>query len=257
MSCSPSVRGARAALVFLTRLPAGGFPYSHADLRWASAHFPMVGLLVGALGAAVLWAAQPLGSFLAATLSVTATVLATGALHEDGLADTADALGGSHEPTKVHAILKDSRVGAYGAIALVLSLLLRIGALSQLGPSGAPLLLLAHSVARTGPVWLMAALPYVTNEAAKVAAIAKGGGAAQASVASVWMLFACGIAVVAGVAPSVALASPPAMVLTTLLLGSWFRARIGGFTGDLLGATEQVNEVVLLLLGLTLLGSGW
>ncbi len=256
MNLPASIRGSRAAFVFLTRLPVGGFPYSAEDFRWAPAHFPLVGILVGALGSAVLWTATPLGSVLAAALAVTATVCATGAFHEDGLADTIDALGGAHGQKKILEILKDSRIGTYGATALCLSLVFRIGALSELGSTGVPLLVLVNGLARTGPVWMMAALPYVSGEGAKGASVARGGGLAQSAIAGLWMLVACGIGVWGGVRPIVALALSVAMTLISLWLGRWFRARAGGITGDFLGATEQINEIALLLLGLALLRSG-
>ncbi len=246
-STPPFLRGMRAAFVFLTRLPVGGFPYATADWRWAPAHFPFVGLVVGSLGAAVLWGAAPLGSFLAATLTVVALVLATGAFHEDGLADTADALGGAHGPKKIHEILKDSRIGTYGAVALALSLLLRVGALTELGLAGVLPLVLIHAAARTGPVWLMALLPYVSGEGAKGSSVAKGGGLPQSLVASLWTLGGFGICNAVGIGLPLLVATAVATVVVTMLLASWFRARAGGITGDFLGATQQVTEVVLLL----------
>ena len=117
----PQLRGIRAAFVFMTRLPLGGFPYRAADWRWANAYFPLVGMVVGALASATWLLCAPLGTWPAALAAVTASVLVTGAFHEDGLADSADALGGGiDERERVLEILKDSRLGTYGTTALVL-----------------------------------------------------------------------------------------------------------------------------------------
>jgi adenosylcobinamide-GDP ribazoletransferase len=102
---------------------------------------------------------------VASVATVAALALVTGAFHEDGLADTADALGGAFDREKLFAILKDSRIGSFGATALILVLLLRIAALAKLGPMAAGGLLLGQTLSRTTPVWMMAALPYATPAA--------------------------------------------------------------------------------------------
>ncbi|MBM4363157.1 MAG: adenosylcobinamide-GDP ribazoletransferase, partial [Deltaproteobacteria bacterium] len=194
MTFPPPVRALRAAFVFLTRLQVGGFPYSADDFRWSTAHFPIVGVVVGAIGAGVLGLALPLGPDLAALLALCATVYCTGAFHEDGLADTLDALGGAHSKKKVLEILKDSRIGTYGGAALVLSLTARFLALASLtrhasvtpyGSVPASLLLLptVHALARIGPVFLMRFLPYASEEGAKGASVAEGGKTPQLIVA--------------------------------------------------------------------------
>src|SRR5438045_786510 len=111
------VRGLRAAIVFLTRVPAGGFPYREPEWRWAPAWFPLVGAGVGAVAGGVAWLAAGAGSLVAGALAVIASLLVTGAFHEDGLADTADALGGAYDREKLFAILKDSRIGSFGGAA--------------------------------------------------------------------------------------------------------------------------------------------
>src|SRR5262245_51603355 len=123
------LRTARAAVVFLTRIPLGGFPYSEAEWARAAAWFPLVGSLVGALAAGAWWVVRPAGDLVAAIVAVIVCLVITGALHEDGLADTADALGGATDRAKMFAILKDSRIGTFGAAALALSLLLRVALL--------------------------------------------------------------------------------------------------------------------------------
>lgn len=243
------VRAARAAFVFLSRLPVGGFPYSADEWRWAAAHFPLVGVVIGAFGAGVYAAAHGLGSSVAAVLALTTTVLLTGAFHEDGLADTADAMGGAHGAKGVLEILKDSRVGSYGGTALVLTLLLRVSCLSQLGVMQAlPALVLSHTFARTGPVWLMTTLPYVSLGAQAKGSSVAAASTPQAVVASIWAL-ACGAAIAAldGGWWAAVSAAALAVASVNVVLRAWFRARVGGFTGDFLGAAEQVGESAVLL----------
>ena len=124
----------RWAWAFLTRLPGGAHPGDDRELGRSVPWFPIVGAILGALSGTVYWALHgPLGAPLAAVLAVAASAAATGGLHEDGLADTADALGGATRERRLE-IMKDSRVGVFGAMALVLSTLARVFAVSSLGP---------------------------------------------------------------------------------------------------------------------------
>jgi adenosylcobinamide-GDP ribazoletransferase len=244
----------RAAFVFLTRLPVGGFPYEKEHFAWAPAHFPLVGVVVGALSAGLLWILQPLGPWVAASFALLGSVYATGAFHEDGLADTADALGGAHSSKKIHDILKDSRIGTYGACAVVLSLLLRCALLAELQISGLSLALVCwmavHGLSRVGPVMLMAVLPYVAGEGAKGSVVAQGGQRSRAVVACLWGgLILLGAALLR-IPASVLVAWCGALLLVTFLAGRTFLRRAGGYTGDFLGATEQVTEISLLAVGL-------
>jgi adenosylcobinamide-GDP ribazoletransferase len=239
------VRAVRAAVVFLTRVPLGGFPYREAEWRWAPAWFPLVGAAVGAVAAVVSWLARGAGPFAAAALAVSAAMLVTGAFHEDGLADTADALGGAYDREKLFVILKDSRIGSFGAAALVMSLVLRVALLAQLGPAAPLALVLSGALSRVPPVWLMAALPYVTSpEAARSRPVARGGPA-QA-------LWATGVAAAIAAGShaftlSGALAAAGVALGSALVCGWRFQVRAGGITGDFLGATQQVAECALLL----------
>lgn len=240
------LRGARAAFVFFSRLPVGGFPYRASDWHWAPAHLPLVGAVVGAGSAAVLalGGALGLGPLLRAVLAVAASVWLTGALHEDGLADSADGLGGGGDRERVLAIMKDSRIGSYGAIALGLALLARVAALSELPASAWFALVAVHVGARVAPVWLLCALPYVNDRAD-----AKSQGlfrprALHGAVALGWSLSVAMVAVALGGLPArAALAAVLAPLVLVPLLASYFRRRVGGVTGDLLGAAEQLAEV--------------
>lgn len=248
MSVPPAINGARAAFVFLTRLPVGGFPYSKDDWRWASGHFPLVGAVLGALLALVWWCTSGIGALAQAALCVIVSLFLTGAFHEDGLADTADALGGVVSRERVFAILKDSRIGSFGAAALCMALVLRVALLAQLSAIAPAALVISQCVARVPPVWLMRALPYVSDPAlAKNKNVARAG-TPQAAVASLWaVLVVAGCVLSGGLAPASVAALAPAAVLVALACGYRFHARVGGITGDFLGATQQVGECCILL----------
>jgi adenosylcobinamide-GDP ribazoletransferase len=244
----PFFRGARAAMTFLTRVPVGGFPYSEADFRWSSAWFPFVGLLLGAAQAVVFFAASRAGSFVAAALTVGVSMLLTGAFHEDGLADTADALGGAYERKRLFEILKDSRVGSFGAGALTVVLVLRIAVLARLGAAAPLALVLTQSLSRTPPIWMMVAMPYVTADDAAKSRLVARAGAEQALVATAWPALAIAVAIAQRWLTLPEAAAMLAGVTVVALLGAQrFHARAGGITGDFLGATQQVCECAALL----------
>ncbi len=243
----PSIRGIRAAFVFLTRVPVGGFPYRAEDWKWAAAHAPLVGAAVGAVAGIAARLLHPVGDTPAAVLAVGISMLVTGAFHEDGLADTSDALGGASDPTRVFAILKDSRVGTFGAAALVVSVVARATLAAALGASAPYGFVIAGAVARVAPIWLMATLPYVTDEASSKSRAVLRGGWAQAFVAGAWGALVLGAFVAAGRLSFVrALVVTAAVTAAGVLTGWRYRRRVGGITGDFLGATEQIGEIVVL-----------
>jgi adenosylcobinamide-GDP ribazoletransferase len=240
----PALRGVRAAFVFLTRVPVGGFPYRRADWAWAAAHAPLVGLVVGAFLGGVDRVLLPLGPLSAAFLVLGVSLLVTGAFHEDGLADTSDALGGAHDAQRVLEILKDSRIGTFGAAALVVSIAGRAALLAQLGASGLWALPLAGCAARVGPIWLLVLLDYVTSAPEAKSRDFAGARSSHAAVATAWFLAAAAAAALAGVVSvSRSGAIALAMVLVTCVTGFRYRQRTGGITGDFLGATEQLCEL--------------
>lgn len=237
----------------MTRVPVGGFPYSKEEWRWSSAWFPFVGFALGIAAAGVWSALAAAGPWVASIGALTATVLLTGAFHEDGLADSADALGGAYDREKLFVILKDSRVGAFGALALVLTIVFRLCLLAELDTRAPVALVAGHTLARLGPVWLMVAMPYVTDAEAKSRLVTRAS-APQGLLATA-LTVVCLIGLTAW---SPGLAVPLcgaflAMAGATLFCGWRFRVRAGGVTGDFLGASEQVNEVVVLLLLLLLM----
>lgn len=242
------------ALQFLTRLPVPGWVgYEPAWLNQCARHFPLVGAGVGALGAAVLLAAAAVWPApVAALLAVAATLVLTGAFHEDGLADTFDGLGGAVPRARALAIMKDSRIGTYGAAALVLSLGLRVALLSVLCAQqplfAAAVLVLAHGWGRAAAVLLMAALPYAGDaEHAKAKPLATAVGPREWGTALGWALL-LGAAAVAWGLPGWRVAAAALAVAGVLLwMRRWLRRRLGGYTGDTLGAAEQLAELAVLL----------
>jgi adenosylcobinamide-GDP ribazoletransferase len=245
------LRSIRAAVIFLTRVPVGGFPYSRAEWAWASAQFPLVGGLVGAATGALFAALRPSGALGAAVVAVGISMLLTGAFHEDGLADTSDALGGAFDRDKLRAILKDSRVGTFGAAALVVSIAGRAAFLARLSPSRAAAIVTAVAFvaasARVGPVWQMVALPYATEQGAKSRDVTRAR-VPQALVATTYAALAAGLACAfGGLSPARAMAVVGVQVGVTLVTSYRYLVRLGGISGDFLGATEQLAELAGLL----------
>ena len=241
--------GGRAAFSFLTIIPVGGFPYSEDAWRWSAAWFPMVGAFLGLAAAGVFTVLEPAGFGVAAISAVAFTVFMTGAFHEDGLADTADALGGAYNRGRVFEILKDSRVGTYGGLALVFSVALRATCLASLGLEAPIALVVVHTAARTTPVWLMASIPYVTSTDVSKSRPVIQGSTPQAALGTVFFVAVLGALVWQGsTSTAVAVSLIATLAVVALVCGRYFTKRAGGITGDFLGATEQANEVALLVI---------
>ena len=240
------LRGARAAFVFFSRLPVGGFPFSSSDWHWAPAHLPLVGAVVGGACAAAfaLGGGLHLPPLVTACVTLALSLWLTGALHEDGLADAADGLGGApHDRERALAIMKDSRIGSYGACALVLSLLLRAGAIAALAPASWFAIVYVHAWARVGPVWLLLSEPYVNDRPDAKSQGLFATRAVHLATALGWGGAAAGLGVWAGwLSAPAAITAALAPLATSAALGPYFRRRIGGVTGDLLGMAEQVAE---------------
>lgn len=245
------------AVQYFTRIPMPRWVgHDGAQLSGAARYLPAIGVGVGAVAAAVFWAAAMVFSaVIAAILSTVVTVLLTGALHEDGLADTADGLGGGHTRERALEIMKDPRIGAFGAIALMLLLSLKIATLSALPLWRAAAALIAgHALSRWCAVLLVWRLPYArTDGSARARAVVERGARADIIVATVFGLAPVGVLFgLARLPDAVAYEAfvaggALAAVLTTVLLGFWYTRRLGGYTGDTLGATQQITEVVFYL----------
>lgn len=233
-----------AAVMFFTRLPVpagwGGRP---EDLQRAAAYFPLVGWLVGGVAALTWWlAARVWPPAIASGVSMVATLLLTGAFHEDGFADVCDGFGGGYTKERILEIMRDSRVGAFGAIGVTVMLGLKWQAVAHLPGAAAPALLVAgHVLSRTASVALMAVLSYVREDAAKAKPIATQLGGGRLLVA-----LATGGAALA-LLPAQAVGAILALVAVWAMLAAWFRQRLGGYTGDCLGAAQQVAELVFYL----------
>lgn len=234
------------AVQFLTRLPTPDLKGFESDWISRSArYFPLVGMLVGAICAAVFWGASQLWQGqLPAWLAIAIGVLVTGAFHEDGLADTADGLGGGSDPARRLTIMKDSRIGTYGGLALLLTLAVKAAALASLPAALAAWALVAgHAAARGASVVTMRALYYVgAAETAKwkpaPADLTPAEVAVALLIAAAPLAFGTWGAVVGALAFGGLFAGVMALTARRLL---------GGYTGDVLGAVEQVFELGFML----------
>ena len=258
-----AIRHFLLAVQFFTRIPVTGrladwVGYSPDMLRASAGHFPGVGWIVGLVAAGMLAAVYlllPAGNaytpLVAAVFSTLATVLLTGCFHEDGLTDVIDGLGGSYERERALDIMKDSRIGAYGAMAMVLAVLSKVALIALLASQHRQLALAAligaHVIARLWPMLVVRSLPHVGDTA-------KSKSKPLAEFISRKGLVSCGIWAL----PAVALLAcwqGWAMLLPALMLSAavalwmrqWLQRRLQGFTGDGLGAIEQVSEIAFYL----------
>jgi adenosylcobinamide-GDP ribazoletransferase len=240
------VTGFVDAVGFLTRVPVGRREVTPQAMAGAVPWFPVVGVAVGLLEAGVYaLTREPLTPLVAATLAVTAQLLVTGAFHEDGLADLADAAGGWTRQQRLE-ILDDPFHGTYGVLALVASFAVRAAALAALDAGHAVgALVAAHAGGRGAAVLLMALLPAASGEG--LGASYLGPLRRPQALAGV---AAGGVAVMAGLAwwsPVAALVAAVAAAGLAGLVGAYARRTLGGLTGDALGGAEQVAETAILL----------
>ena len=254
-----AIRHFLLAVQFFTRIPITGrlgdwVGYSPQMLRDAAGHFPGVGWIVGLVAAGVLAATAlllPAGNtyapLIAAIFSTIATVLLTGCFHEDGLADVVDGLGGSHERERALAIMKDSRIGAYGAMAMLLAVLSKVALVALLASHSLQLalatLLSAHVIARLWPLCVVRSLPHVGDTAQSkskpLAAFISGKGLL---VCTAWALPAA-VLLACWQGAAVLLPALVRSAAAALWMRQWLHRRLQGFTGDGLGAVEQVSEI--------------
>ncbi len=238
------------AIRFLTVMPT---PHSDGTptpdwLARAMKYFPLVGAGIGCASALVfVIGCQIWSPLIGAILAIAASIAMTSALHEDGLADTIDAFGGGWTVERRLAIMKDSRIGTYGALALGLGCALRISALATLPIwTGAVTLIAVHAAARAMPAFVMNHLPYAGDTSAMKVSYA------EASVRHGEIVFLLVTAALAAI--PLALVSFKSVAIGLLigavlgaLLARWAQRLIGGYTGDVLGAIEQLFEIGFLL----------
>ena len=242
------------AFTFLTRLPVKhAAPIGKGELSAALWCAPLVGIAVGLAGAVVYWLAQALNvpTLAAAALAVAATVFVTGALHEDGLADVADGFGGGGTRERKLEIMRDSRIGTYGVCALILSFLLRVAALASLGNAGlvAAALVVAHAAGRAPFAAFMSLVPAARSDGLS----ADAGRPAQSSAAVAtlfgFLALIVGLGFGAGVVAAI-------LLCTGFGFMAWLCNRqIGGQTGDVLGALEQIGEIAVMLVAAAMVRS--
>lgn len=245
------------ALQFFTRMPIPRWVgFEPGWLQHASRYFPAVGIVVGAVGAGVYAAAVLVWpAAVAVLLSTVATIYLTGAFHEDGFADTCDGFGGGMTPARVLEIMQDSRIGAYGAIGIGLLLALKCATLAYLAPQAAVgALLVAHPLSRLAATALVWRLTYVRAEG-KAKPLAQHMSATEflIALASVVLVVAA-VGAIGWISWVAVAAGVMAAVIATTWLARLFVRRIGGYTGDCLGAVQQTTEAVFYLALLALAG---
>ncbi|RKP44844.1 adenosylcobinamide-GDP ribazoletransferase [Trinickia fusca] len=233
-----------AALGYFTRIPVPrGIGFAPGDLAGAARYLPLVGVIVGGIGGLVYLAAlRVFPVSIAVLLSMAATLAVTGAFHEDGLADCCDGFGGGATRDDVLRIMRDPRLGAFGAVGLVLALALKWQALAALPPLRAAwVMLAAHAASRTLAASFLATLDYARTEgkAQPVAQRMSAGALAWAAVLGLpwlfwpdWRAGACALALA---------------VVCRVLLARYFVRRLGGYTGDCLGFAQQIFELAIYL----------
>lgn len=233
------------ALAFFTRIPIpADTPYSARRLNQANRYFGLVGIIVGIISATVYLVGQAiLPPQIAVALAMVSSLLVTGAFHEDGLADVFDGFGGGWEPAQKLEIMKDSRLGTYGAAALVMALGIKWLALTALAESNpwlpALALIAMHALSRICAASLIFSYPYVrADQNSKVKPLAN-----QQSPQDLWVLIVTGLIILLLLPLNTALAIVMVLTATRFLCGKWFEQQLGGYTGDCLGATQQLAEL--------------
>jgi adenosylcobinamide-GDP ribazoletransferase len=243
-------RGFFNALRFMTIFPVPSSEAATAPdwLSRCAKYFPAVGICVGLVSAAALLLAESIWSpVIAALLAVATSIAVTGGLHEDGLADTADGFGGGWSVEKRLAIMKDSRIGAYGALALMFGIALRVTALAEMPLwTAAAALIAAHAAARITPAFVMNALPYAGDTAAMKVSYADAPVSTN-DIGFALIVVACALAPLAFVSVSSAISGLLLGAILAAAIALWARRLIDGYTGDVLGAIEQMFEIGFLL----------
>lgn len=243
------------AIMFFTRIPIPfNLPYSTEFMNNAQKYYPLVGWIVGGLTAAVFYGAHFIFSIeISLALSMIFSVLLTGAFHEDGFTDVCDSFGGGYGKNKILEIMKDSRIGAYGVIGIILLLLLKFLSLRELGHYGTPLLMAAIINGHTSSRFHSALMIY-THTYVRDTDESKSKPMAQKSLSFTALI----IPLVFTLLPYflfkewIFFVALPISYLGKLYLAAYFKKHIGGYTGDCLGTIQQVCEVLFYLIILVL-----
>lgn len=245
------------ALGFFTRIPVPNFADFHEEeLNHSAKYFPLIGIIVGLVGAFFFYLASFIfPQVMAVLISMAATIYLTGAFHEDGLADSADGIGGGWQREQILTIMQDSRLGTYGAVALFLMLFAKFQTLNLLPTTFIPLLLIAgHALSRLSAVWVMATLQYVksTGKAKPLATQISAGHLLLANIVGLLpFLVIMGLLIRNHHASVVIIKFALITLLPVFASWFWWRAKllknIGGYTGDGLGAMQQITELTFYL----------
>jgi len=234
------------AVMFYTRIPVPrNLPYSDEILNRSTRYFPFIGWIVGGVGAAAFYGLQfVFPANLAILLSMIATIFMTGAFHEDGFADFCDGFGGGYTKEKILSIMKDSRIGTYGSIGLVGMLSVKFLSLTALDLKLIPLMLVAaHALSRLMPVLVIFTSEYARADLeSKSKPIGKKGKITDLLMAIFFGLF--WLAFLPLVFPAIIV---PALLLVTVVFRRYIVGKLGGYTGDCLGALQQLSEVIFYL----------
>ncbi len=228
--------------MFYTRIPVPkGIDHSGDALNKSTRYFPLIGWVVGGFSALVYW----LSCFIfpesiSIILSMIASVIITGAFHEDGFADVCDGFGGGYSVEQKLTIMKDSRVGTYGLLGLIFLMMMKYFLLLELSLNLVPIIISVHALSRLAPVLLIYRLEYVREDAlSKIKPIGKK--------IKFWELL---IATLFSTLPLLLLGYWAFILIVPLLIIQWlsgwfFKRHLGGYTGDCLGAAQQISEVLL------------
>lgn len=234
-----------AALMFYTRIPC---PHSIEHSNKSLKYFPLIGWIIGGIGVAtVLIFHSILPLSVSILLSMAATIYATGAFHEDGFTDSCDAFGGGWTKPQILSIMKDSRIGAYGTVGIIVLLSLKWITLYEIGLYSLPILLVSYLNAHIASRF-MASLMTQSHEYVQDINKSKSKAATELSLgemlySSIFML----LAALFFYPNSLLLLAFPIAYITKMYLGYYFNKRIGGYTGDCLGATQQITEIMFYL----------
>lgn len=233
------------ALFFYSRIPVGNIDYSEENLTKAFRYFPLVGIMTGALGGGIFLLTHLLLPISVAVIfAMIAMIMITGALHEDGLSDFFDGFGAGGDKERILSIMKDSTIGAFGVISLVILFLLKFTLLISIDPSRIlPILIAAHASSRIMPIYLVNYSQYARNGNSK---------AMHTRMKTDKSTFL--IALVIGVFPllflpwQILLITIPVYLAIGIFLKRYIEKKIGGFTGDVLGALQQFSELAFYLI---------
>ncbi len=232
------------ALFFYSRIPAGKINYSEENLTKAFRYFPLIGIIVGAIGGGIFLLFRWIFPVpVALVISVAVMVIVTGALHEDGLSDFFDGFGGGRDKERILAIMKESTIGAYGVIALILLFVSKLTLLLSINPSHIiTVLIAAHASSRMMPIFLINSSHYARTGESKAMHTRRRTDKVTFVIALIF-----GLLPLVFISWKIILVVIPVYAMIVMVLKKYTERKIGGFTGDVLGALQQFSELAFYL----------